>query len=106
MGDDGVGDVDGVLQVPQHAVGAERRVVVGELRHPLLQPARRAFALISAATAAASRRGLADGLADCLDQRRERQLGVADEAVAGWHVLVDVGRIERRVDDGLALSAS
>ena len=38
MGDDGVLDVDGVLQVPEHAVGIERRVVGGELRHPFRQP--------------------------------------------------------------------
>ena len=102
VGDDGVGLVDRVLQVPQHAVGVERRLVVGELGHPLLEPLvghrldlghdRCSITLLSA-----------NQLAALVDHGAERQLGIADQTVLGAHILVEMVGVQRRVDHRLAL---
>ena len=98
VGDDGVGDVDRLLQVPQHAVGIERRAVVGELRHPLGEPG-----LVGVGDLAGNGLGVLRALAvDLLhlrDQALQHELGVARHAQRHGDVLVDVGGIERRLDD-------
>ena len=58
-------------------------------------------ALISSATGAGSR-GAATSVLELAEQRLEDQLGVADQRLLAGHVLVDVHRIERGVDDRLA----
>ena len=102
VGDDGVVHVDGVLQVPEHAIGIERRVVVGELRHPLRQPL------------------LVRGRDLGRDRRRRRASAVTvlpissssasstrpaspTRPILRVDILVEMVGIERGVDDGLAL---
>src|SRR5579859_6369022 len=100
MGDDGVLDVDGVLQVPEHAIRVERRVVARELRHPFRPPL-----LVRGRDLGRDRAWIAircDGLADLFLQRVEHEAGVADETYPALDILVEVVGIERRMDDGFA----
>ena len=93
--------VDGVHQVPHHAVGVERRLVGGAQRHPLLgvlilDP----LHLVHRAAAAVA---LGPGLTlDLLDHLREHQLGVADDRVVEVVVLVEVDGVDGALHHHLA----
>ena len=101
MGDDGVVDIDRMLQIPEHAIGIERRILAPQLRHPFRQPF-----LVGGGDLGGNPTCVAvggDGLADLFQQRIEHQAGIANQSDPGLDVLVEVCGVERRMDDGLAL---
>ncbi len=102
VGDDRLGGVDHLGHLVDHAVGVDRRLVGGELRTPLVEPLFTNFLDLAGHVvepAAIAVQSVVDGV----DQRLEREAGVADQRVLGVDVLVDIGGIERRVDDRLVL---
>ena len=90
------------MQFGEHPVGIDGCLVVGALGLPFGEPLglERGDALLHAAGAVV---GLAVvALRHRLGERRERELGIANEGVLHLHVLVEIHRIEGGVDDGLA----
>jgi hypothetical protein len=89
----------------EHAVGIERRAVVGELRHPFGEPG-----LVGVGDLAGNGLGIFRALAVELlhlrDQALQHELSVARHTQRHGDVLVDVGGIERRLDDLGAWPAS
>ena len=101
VGDDGVLAIDRVHQFPDDAVGAERGLVGVQQRAPLFHPLLADFGDLGHHGGGVAV-GL-DGLAQFADQCGQRQFGVAYEADRTDDVLVEVVRVERGVDVGLAL---
>ena len=98
VGDDGVVAVHRVLQVPEHAVGVERRVVAGAASASTRR-ARARTAPGSRPTPCDGSRGDFTVAESSASSASSVSAGVAEQADLRPHVLVQVHRVEGGVDD-------
>src|SRR5690606_26257913 len=96
----GVCDVDGLLQVPQYPVRRERARLLGALGLPAGEPFAFGFSDLLRHSCSIARLGHA--CPDRVEQGRERQLRIADQGDLARYRLVDIERVERRMDHPLA----
>ena len=100
VGDHAVVVVQHLVHLVNHPVRRERGVVVREIGLPLGEPC--VFGFLDADAHAGAAALFADQTLDGIDQRRQRELGVADQADVRGGVLVDLVVGDHRVDEELA----
>ena len=102
MGNDRLGFIDGMLQIPQHAIRADRRVARRKFRHPFGKPGGfdRGDLRVRARRVA---RGAVEKLAAGIDERAQGELRVAGETDLRTYRLVQVVGIAREMNDRFAL---
>src|SRR5438067_1579921 len=103
VGDDRVLDVDRVQQIPDNAVGGDRRAVGGQPMLPLAEPLFSVTGDLARDGGGAVARLALEPILDLLEQRVERQAGIADRRQIDGDILVDRIGIQGRVRDLLPL---
>ena len=102
MGDDGLGRVDRVQQVPDHPIRRQRLLVGGQPGHPIRDPSR-----VEVADPAGNSLPclcLGEGATrQFIEQCPEHELRIAHNGMLDFEILVQVVRVEGGVDEGLAL---
>src|SRR5690606_22453092 len=100
VGDDRVRDVDGLLQIPQHAIRRNRAGFLPTLPFPFRKPS--GFGLLDAGRDFRAVAIIRHPPFYCFDQRRQRQPGIANQRHFARHRLVDIERVQRRMNHALA----
>ena len=106
VGDDSVGPVDEVHQVPDNAVLIQWSFVGGEVGHPFVEPIlldSLNFGRGGGVVPVADSVGLSF---DLRDHGLKHELGVTDEGQVGLVIFVHIGRVVGRVDNHLAVRDS
>src|SRR5215472_10326552 len=103
MCDDSPGDVDGVQEIPDHPVGRQRLLLAGQQGQPLVPPRLVLLADACLNFCPPTPRSTPGSFDQYVSQLSEAQRRIADQRDLGRNVLVDVYRVNRVVDEPLAV---